>query len=923
MDHRRNRSAERHMCAVLALWATALCVAAAMPSVVYADSEELTSFQSGDWERAQQHAMDRDDGQSLRLRARFSLWAGDDDDALRFARAALDVADSDRQTRRADVEVARLQWLFGERDEAIARLRRLLEQAPGDAEVRFELGHMLIDDGAISEGRAVLEGLARRYNDGHIDSAPELVWLGRAMMAADRPRDANRALSRAIGKNPDYIEAHLRLGDLMLRWHNTAEAEGAYREVLDRHSDHPEALAGMAMIELQQSGRFAESNSLIERAARQYPGHPRVGRVRSELLLSQGRWEAGRQHAAGLVERFPEDSEGLSLLAAAAYLNADDREFERLATRFDERRSNRPHLLATTAEFAARNNRHRASVELYDRALERDDSYAPALQGLGVALTRIGDEARGVSVLERAFRADRYHVPVYNTLELYERGLDDYVTADVDGFRLRAHASEFDVLRDVAEPLVKRARGVFAERYGVELDSLTLEVFTDSQDFSVRSVGLPHIDPHGVCFGPVVLTRSPDDGDFNWEMVVWHELAHSYHMELSDERVPVWFTEGLAEYETRLADPSWTRFHDLDVARRVMHDRLWSLADLNEVFMTGRGAEVGHAYQVAMLFMAFLDENYGLDVAVDMVEYFADEPDVKAVFEHLLEIDMDAVDRQFRQWIADRYSGLMRQELVDVVRLQAMVAGEDVEHANAGEAAGYRAMAAAMSGDEQAARIQLQNAERRGESTASVAILRTLTLESLGDIDAGLDAARQAFDDGVEGYDLRLSASRMAADAGRSEEAYIHASSAVELAGQDTDGWRQLQLRAASAGESDAEQRARNAIFERNPHDASLARRQTDLFERRGDYHEAYRAAQRWTQIEVLDARSHIALGGASARRGNVDVARRAFDRGAMAAPARRDQIVQQAIDAFDDTGAADVADHYRRRLQRDGADEP
>lgn len=905
------------------MWATALCVAAAMPSVVYADSEELTSFQSGDWERAEQHALDRDDGQSLRLRARFSLWSGDDDDAMRFARAALDVADGQPQIRRADVEVARLEWLFGERDEALARLRRLLEQAPGDPEVRFELGRMLIDDGAVSEGRAVLEGLARRYNDGHIDSAPDLVWLGRAMMAADRPRDANRALSRAIDNNPDYIEAHLRLGDLMMRWHNTAEAEGAYREVLDRHSDHPEALAGMAIIELQQSGRFAESTALIDRAARQYPGHPRVGLVRAELLLSQGRWEAGRQHAARLVERFPEDTEGLSLLAAVAYLSADEGEFERLATRFDERRSNRPQLLATTAEFAARNNRHRASVELYERALERDDSYAPALRGLGMALTRIGDEARGVSVLERAFDADRYHVPVYNTLELYERGLDDYVTADVDGFRLRAHASEFDVLRDVAEPLVQRARGVFAERYGVELESLTLEVFSDSRDFSVRSVGLPHIDPHGVCFGPVVLTRSPDDGDVNWEMIVWHELAHSYHMELSDERVPVWFTEGLAEYETRLADPSWTRFHDVDIARRVMHDRLWSLADLNEVFMTGRGAEVGHAYQVAMLFMAYLDETQGLDVAVDMLEYFADEPDVDTVFERTLERDIDAVDEQFRQWLTDRYSRLMRQELVDVARLQAMVAGDDVEHADGGEAAAYRAMAAAMGGDEQAARIQLRNAERRGESTASVAVLRVLTLEALGDLDAGLDAARRAFDDGVEGYDLRLSASRMAADAARREEAYIHALSAVELAGEDIDGWRQLQTRAASAGETNAEQRARNAIFERNPHDASLARRQTDLFERRGDYHEAYRAARRWTQIEVLDARSHVALGRVAARKGDIDAARRAFDRAAMAAPARRDHIWRQAIEEFDEIGAGDVARHYRHRLQPDNADEP
>ncbi len=877
-------------------------------------AEEL--FNQGRWDEASEEALLRDDAASMRFRSRFSVWAGDDDDALRFAQTAVELSGSSEQRRRSVVELARREWLYGDRERSIERLREALGDSPDDMEVRYELGWRLVADGAADEGRAVLEGVARRYNDGLITEVDDLVWAGRAMAAAERPRDANRALSRALREDEEHLEANLRLGQLMLDRHNTAEAEGAFKAVLERYEDHPEALVGMAEIEFFQSGRFRESMELVDRARDSYPGHPEVIRGRAELLIAQGAWEEGRDEMIQFLKRAPDDGQALALLAAAAYLLIDDESFDEATKRFDARRPTRPDLYSTVGEFAALNNRHRASVQFFEKALERREDYAPALTGLGMALTRTGEEARGIGVLEQAFDADRFRVPVYNTLELYDRGLRDYMTDDVDGFRLRAHHRDFDLIREMVEPLVAEARREFDERYGVELPSLSVEIFADREAFSVRSVGLPHIDPHGICFGRVVLTRGPGDGNFNWPMVVWHELAHSYHLELSGERVPVWFTEGLAEYETRLRDPSWTRFHDLDVVRRVVHGQMWSFAEMDEVFMTGRGADVSQAYQVAMLVMAFLDETYGFEVIVDMLERFADTPRTEEVFQATLQMTTEAIDEKFDQWLRRRYSGLFAQELVDWSRLHAMLNDEDVDHRSEAEGSAYRAMVAAVRGDEERAGVLLRNSERQDDSDLSAMLIRALVYDAIDDIERGLEVGREVLDSGVESFDLRYAMSQMAERADRRTEAYVHALAATTLAPQESEGWRQLQPRAKAVDEEVRAGVALRELFARSPHSAELARRRLGFFEEYGDYDGAYSAARRWTEVAALDARSHLAMARVAARRGELDKAQAAWERAALASPARSREIWQTAVDELSAAGADELAKRYKRRLQ-------
>ena len=67
-------------------------------------------------------------------------------------------------------------------------------------------------------------------------------------------------------------------------------------------------------------------------------------------------------------------------------------------------------------------------------------------------------------------------------------------------------------------------------------------------------------------------------------MTLWHELAHVFHIQLSKSRVPRWFTEGLAEYETSSRAPEWTREHDPELFEMRRATRLPRIEAMNRAF---------------------------------------------------------------------------------------------------------------------------------------------------------------------------------------------------------------------------------------------------------------------------------------------------------------------------------------------------
>ena len=97
--------------------------------------------------------------------------------------------------------------------------------------------------------------------------------------------------------------------------------------------------------------------------------------------------------------------------------------------------------------------------------------------------------------------------------------LDSYVTVESEHFKVNLSEKDGQILWPYLEPLLEESWDTLTAKYGFEPEGpILIQVFENSQDFAVRSVGLPDIGPLvGICFGKVITLISPDTLSANWQ----------------------------------------------------------------------------------------------------------------------------------------------------------------------------------------------------------------------------------------------------------------------------------------------------------------------------------------------------------------------------------------------------------------------
>ncbi len=98
----------------------------------------------------------------------------------------------------------------------------------------------------------------------------------------------------------------------------------------------------------------------------------------------------------------------------------------------------------------------------------------------------------------------------------------------VEHFKVHMSSRDAQTLWPYMEPLLEESYDTLTAKYGFEPEGpILIEVFEETEDFAVRSVGLPDIGPLvGICFGKVITLISPDTLTANWQEIVWHEFMH-------------------------------------------------------------------------------------------------------------------------------------------------------------------------------------------------------------------------------------------------------------------------------------------------------------------------------------------------------------------------------------------------------------
>ncbi len=615
--------------------------------------------------------------------------------------------------------------------------------------------------------------------------AEALTYLAMAMRSLNSPQDANQAFNDAIRLDAHRVETLIEHAELYLSKEDMANAGESLRDALAVNAHNARGLLLRAETRLANDMDFTHASEDLDEALRVNPNLADAYAVRAQMALR----DENIVEATRLVERAlqinPRSLEAISTRGVIRFQAGDA---DGLRRSFDELFRISPVYVqgyTLLAEFADWGHRYDDAIVLMREGLLRPSVASDRrLQGwmraqLGINLLRTGDEEHGLVELQESFRIDRYNVRVYNLLNLYEDTItNQYASETRPPFVFRFHKEEQPVLTRYVPQLLQRAYADMNRRYHFTPQGpLRIEMFAETEHFSVRTAGLPEIGVQGVCFGRLITAISPKAGPFNWAQILWHELAHVYAIQLSRSRVPRWFTEGLSEWESFHSHPEWAREMDRDLFVALQANRLPRVRDFNTAFTHARdGSSVIVAYYAASKLVEYMIDRYTFDRVITMLPLWGQDIATPEVMQRALGVSIDQLDTDFRAHTQQRLARFSTQWafVEGAYSERERLAREATAQPQNAEAQARHAAALAVAGERATCKIAAQNAVRLDRNNTLGHYL--LARVALGERDAptALNELSAIFANRVDGYELRMlevQAARGARNAARTRAA--------------------------------------------------------------------------------------------------------------------------------------------------------
>jgi tetratricopeptide (TPR) repeat protein len=227
--------------------------------------------------------------------------------------------------------------------------------------------------------------------------------------------------------------------------------------------------------------------------------------------------------------------------------------------------------------------------------------------------------------------------------------------------------------------LLEEARTTLDPKYGFQTPApVTVEVFTDPNDFGVRTFGMPENPGYlGVCFGKVITANSPSQQKAtpsNWRAVLWHEFCHVVTLQLTGNKIPRWLSEGISVFEETQRDPSWGQ-HFTPKYREMVLTKLTPVSKLSSAFLTAKdNDDLQFAYFQSYLVVRFIVEKFGMKDLLAILKDLNDAKEINdALAAHTLPIkELDESFQEHVEALAKNFGkGLkFEKEKVDVATLE-------------------------------------------------------------------------------------------------------------------------------------------------------------------------------------------------------------------------------------------------------------
>jgi tetratricopeptide (TPR) repeat protein len=456
----------------------------------------------------------------------------------------------------------------------------------------------------------------------------------------------------SAGPNPEVQTAW---GDLFLEKYNKPEALRSFQMAVQYDAKYAPALVGAARTLADENP--PQAVLFARRALEINPNSVDARLFLAEQAADADKDDDARDELKKALVVNPNSLDAHALLAALAYVEDKNAEYDAEIGKVLAIAPNHGDAYRVVAERTAHKYRFDEAVALARRSLALDPKNARALSELGMDLLRTGDEDGARRALEESFNIDAYDIVTFNLLKVMDK-VDKFTTVRDGDLIVRMDKDEAPVLAEYALPLAKRALDTFSKRYEfVPRGPILVEIFPIHDDFAVRNLGLPGaIGALGICFGRVVSLDSPrarPPGEFQWEATLWHELAHVITLQMSNQRIPRWLTEGISEYEETRAHPEWRRDMDLEYAGLLNRHEDIKLKDLNAAFQDPKKIQL--AYYEGSLLVEHMVKEYGDGAMNRLVRAFAQGLDTDAALKATLNIDLAGMQTGFDRTIEQKF----------------------------------------------------------------------------------------------------------------------------------------------------------------------------------------------------------------------------------------------------------------------------
>jgi len=204
-------------------------------------------------------------------------------------------------------------------------------------------------------------------------------------------------------------------------------------------------------------------------------------------------------------------------------------------------------------------------------------------------------------------------------------------------FTLKCFGKEAAIVQPYLDEWAEAAYDFQAKKFGFEPQGpLTIELCHTFTIQGARTVGLPNLGALGVCFGKLCTVVSPQESKnknhppFNWRQVMEHEFGHVMVLQMTQFRVPRWYTEafstwleehGSSETEAQQAAQSTGRLQtDRMMVDAIAKGRLKNIENMNEYFRSNPLMAYVHGSYV----IEYISRTFGFDAHLKAIKLFGE-----------------------------------------------------------------------------------------------------------------------------------------------------------------------------------------------------------------------------------------------------------------------------------------------------------